>query len=119
MIIRFNFGFFGGTLPVLMVPTVFLAILAAYVVLVAEDTRRKLINLGIILASVIVGFVEESVGRASDSIGTEPLGIVVVRFEEFFIEPEDIVIVPGHFILRHPEVPDFSPVLRAFILLMS
>jgi|HubBroStandDraft_2_1064218.scaffolds.fasta_scaffold289505_2 hypothetical protein len=56
MIIRFNFGFFGGTLPVLMVPTVFLAILAAYVVLVAEDTRRKLINLGIILASVIVGF---------------------------------------------------------------
>jgi 4-amino-4-deoxy-L-arabinose transferase-like glycosyltransferase len=39
-----------------MVGIVFLIILAAYVVIVAEDKRRKLINLGLIVASMIAGF---------------------------------------------------------------
>jgi hypothetical protein len=39
-----------------MIPIVFLAILAVYVVLAAEDTPRKLINVGMVLGSMVLGF---------------------------------------------------------------
>ena len=66
------------------------------------------------VAAVAVGRIDEGVRRPGHRVRGELLGVEVVGLQVAVVVPEGVVLVPGGFVLRHPEPADLDLVARPF-----